>query len=121
MTKQDDELEKKLVEEKKAEAESRFDIATRIFEEASFQMNGGFLRKAVINRIAQPKDDQEKEFKELEEQLRLISAGKMCSEMRLSLTQDNRQLDPNPTKDPMLTIEAFLLMLQPDEYAVRRE
>ena len=45
----------------------------------------------------------------------------MCGEMMESLTQDNRKLDPDPVKDPLLTIEAFLLMLQPDKFAIRRE
>lgn len=38
-----------------------------------------------------------------------------------SLTRDNRKLDPDPKKDPKLTIDAFILMLQLDELAIRRE
>ena len=68
--KHDDRIKDSAFEEKKADKESRLEIARRIFQQASTQMNGFRLRNAVINRIAKPGDDPEQEFKDMEEELR---------------------------------------------------
>ena len=70
----------------------------------------------MIKRIAKPRDDEASEFEELESMLRSVEARELKGELLTSLLPYEVFKAPDPTKDPLLTIEAFVIMAKEDSW-----
>ena len=87
---------------------------------AATKLNGGFLRNAVISRIAKAKQDEEAEFEELKSYLRKNEVAEMQEWLIESLTNDSKSFQLDAKVDPLLVIDAFVKILDDDILQIRR-